>query len=755
MKNLTLGTKIGLLVAVLVLTVLAVAFVGVREVAQVNDHLRQLVEVNGKAVETTSELRLELLAAVRAEKNSVISPDDKQSMAFATQSREHIANANKLRVEVSRIISSDPASPERQELDEFNRSWEKYQEALKELLHLSVLNTTPKATALINTDVQRVVRMARDFLYGLIDGAEKDLTAPDAAKDPARLARLTKKMTLAARLIAKTNGVLARLIGLVYAPDEREMNRLDAEIAAWLKDIDAELKQLPATLDESEKAEFVPLQAAYGDLRRVVSRVQEYAHVNSNSLAAQHTLTKTYEHSDHCNVVLGRLLGLLREHMETERAVGQAGYERARWVIIAAGVAGALVGVGLALVLVRSITRPLARGVGVFQGLAEGDLTRRMGERRGDEVGQLSAAADGMAETLSRIVADIRGASGGVAKAAGALAGVSRELLRGSEAMAGQAATVAAGTEELSATVGGMASAAEQMSMNVSGISSASEEISVNVATISAAADAASKNVTAVAKAVEEMSASLRDRARVAREASERTANARQMADQATDAMHQLDRAAGEINKVTEVIKTIALQTNLLALNATIEATSAGEAGKGFAVVANEIKELANQSGRSAEDIARKIEGVQGSTREAVAIIRSVAGVIAEINESAGRASEAVDRQTATANEVAADVGGAGQSVEHIAHSIAEVAKGATDMSRNAAEAAQAATAMSRNTAEAAQASNTISANIHGVSQATRENSAAAGKVNEAAAQLTAIADELGRLVGHFKIGSH
>ena len=84
MKNLTLGTKIGLLVAVLVLTVLAVAFVGVREVAQVNDHLRQLVEVNGKAVETTSELRLELLAAVRAEKNSVISPDDKQSMAFAT-----------------------------------------------------------------------------------------------------------------------------------------------------------------------------------------------------------------------------------------------------------------------------------------------------------------------------------------------------------------------------------------------------------------------------------------------------------------------------------------------------------------------------------------------------------------------------------------------------------------------------------------------------------------------------------------------
>src|SRR5262249_48236279 len=156
-------------------------------------------------------------------------------------SREHSASANKLRVEVSRLISSDPASPERQELDEFNRSWEKYQEALKELLRLSVLNSTPKAAALINTDVLRVVQMARDFFYGLMDGAEKDMNAPDAAKDPARLARLTKKTILAARLIAKTNGVLARLIGLVYAPDEKEMNRLDTEIALWLKDIDAEL----------------------------------------------------------------------------------------------------------------------------------------------------------------------------------------------------------------------------------------------------------------------------------------------------------------------------------------------------------------------------------------------------------------------------------------------------------------------------------------------------------------------------------
>jgi methyl-accepting chemotaxis protein len=728
--------------------------VGVRELSEVNDHLRRLVEVNGKALGVASELRIEVLAAVRAEKNAVISPDDKESMDFANQSRQHADSANALRVELARLISSDPASQERQDLDEFNRSWEKYQDAQKELLRLAVLNTAPKAAALLGGDIQKNFVVAREFFYGVLDGTEKELAAPDAGKDAARLARLSQRLRLAARLLSKMAGVVNRLNAVVHSADEKERTRLDGETAVLLKEIDAELKQVPATLDEAEKAEFGPVVAAYAEMRRAVPKVQEYAHVNSNSLAAQQTLTKTYEHSNRCNEVLGRLIGTLRDHWETEKKASQEGYDRARWMILAAGVAGAVIGVGLALLLTRSITRPLARGVGVFEGLAGGDLTRRMGEERGDEIGQLSAAADRMSENLSGVVADIRGASQRVGASAGELSGVSHDLLAQSEEMAAQAQTVAASTEQLSANVAGMAAAAEQMSMNVAGISSASEEISVNVGTISGAADAASKNVTALARAMEEITAWLRERAREARAASDDTARARQMADQATEAMRQLDHAAGEINKVTELIKMIALQTNLLALNATIEATSAGEAGKGFAVVAGEIKELAHQSGRSAEDIARKIEGVQGGTREAVAIIQGVAGVITEINVAAGRLSESVERQTATANEVAADVGQTRQSVEHIAHSIAEVAKGANDMSRNAAEAAKAATDVSRNAAEASKASGAISANIHGVSTATRENSASAGRVTGAAEQLAAIAEELGRLVGHFKIGS-
>jgi methyl-accepting chemotaxis protein len=447
------------------------------------------------------------------------------------------------------------------------------------------------------------------------------------------------------------------------------------------------------------------------------------------------------------------LLSALSDRLAADRRDAETTAAMGRNIIIAAGVVGTLISLMLAAVTIRSVTRPVKQGVEVFEAIAAGDLTRRMNLNQRDEMGRLAAASDDMVGRLQEVVTQTRALADRLGRSSTELSGVSHDLLSQSQEMASQAESVAAATEQMSSNISGMASAAEEMSTNVSSISSASEEVSVNVASISASAAQTSRNVGVVAESIGQITHSLKGVAQDAREGSQMTQQAREMAATANEAMRQLGRAANEINKVTEVIKSIALQTNLLALNATIEATSAGEAGKGFAVVAGEVKELASQSAQSAEEIARKIEGVQAGTREAVKVIENVAQFIDRLNVSATRIHDAVDVQTQTANQISTEVASARKGVEEIARSIAEVAKGATDVSGNTAEVSKAATDVSRNASEAAQAAQSIAPNIHGVSEATRHNNASAEKVNEAAQRCREISTELQKTVAHFNVG--
>ncbi|MCU1376370.1 MAG: Methyl-accepting chemotaxis sensory transducer [Actinomycetia bacterium] len=207
--------------------------------------------------------------------------------------------------------------------------------------------------------------------------------------------------------------------------------------------------------------------------------------------------------------------------------------------------------VGLAVWLVRTITRPVRHMVGVLVAVAGGDLRPRVGSTSRDELGQMGVALDAALERTSDMV---------LAIGEGAL-------------------TLAGSSEELSAT-------SSQLGANA-------QHTASRAASASATAEQVGGNVQVVADGAQELSASIREIASQATEATRVAAEAGGKAIEAQSAMSDLGTSSAEIGEVVKVITSIAEQTNLLALNATIDAARAGEAGKGFAVVANEVKELA------------------------------------------------------------------------------------------------------------------------------------------------------------------
>jgi len=380
--------------------------------------------------------------------------------------------------------------------------------------------------------------------------------------------------------------------------------------------------------------------------------------------------------------------------------------------------------IGLGIILTTSITRPLSTVVEAIGKMEKGDMTARAGLNQGDELGILSKALDTLASRMQVIFRNLRQNSDTIASAAEQLSNVGRGMTNSAESNLAQTSTMASSTEETSVNINAMASGAEEASVNANEVASAAEQMSANMNTIAAA--------------VEEMSASISQISSNAGEASKVANQATIKSSDATEVMRKLGAAAKEIGQVTDVIKKIADKTNLLALNATIEAASAGEAGKGFAVVAGEIKELANQSATSADDIARRIEGIQTGTGEAVTVISDVSDIIVKINQSVEAISNHVGQQTKASNEIASNVAQANTGSKRVAGAIGEVAKGSKDIARNAGEAAKGA--------------HLVNQGITGISQSAKDSVQGARQINEGASELAKIAGELKNTMSQFRI---
>ena len=334
-------------------------------------------------------------------------------------------------------------------------------------------------------------------------------------------------------------------------------------------------------------------------------------------------------------------------------AAGEA-YASTRTGLVAAIVVGGVLALLAGILVARSITGAVNRVRRTAERLADGDLTQPTEVQQADEIGQMAAALDSARESLSSVMASVVASSD----------------------------AVAAASEELSASSAQISASAEETSAQSGVVSSAAEEVSRNVATVAAGA--------------EQMGASIREISQNANEAARVAAQAVSEAEATTATVSKLGESSREIGNVIKVITSIAEQTNLLALNATIEAARAGEAGKGFAVVANEVKELAQETAKATEDIARRVEAIQGDTTSAVDAIGRISEVIGSINDFQLTIASAVEEQTATTNEMSRSVQEAAGGSTEIATNISGVSTVASSTSQALSQTRQAVDELSR-----------------------------------------------------------
>jgi methyl-accepting chemotaxis protein len=348
-------------------------------------------------------------------------------------------------------------------------------------------------------------------------------------------------------------------------------------------------------------------------------------------------------------------------------AEGLVADSRTIQLIIAGGVV--LAGILCALLLARSLVRPILAAARTAERVADGNLDNEIASKRKDETGIMLRALAKMQDALRlqrenevRIAAEKE-----------------EEETRRRKRQDAIDSSIATFEQTVAGVLQGVSGAVETLESSAGAMSNVASATTDKTATVVAASQSTSRNVDTIVTAADNLSQGIAEMIQKVSEARQFAQTAVNEAASTNENVTGLSNAAQRIGEILGIITEIASQTNLLALNATIEAARAGAAGKGFAVVASEVKALAGQTARATEDIAAQIQDIQAATKGAVLAIGRIGNTIERINGHAETIDAVVGRQHAATSEIAQSVQKAASETQQVSATIENVAQSAEE----------------------------------------------------------------------------
>ncbi|WP_295960214.1 methyl-accepting chemotaxis protein [Rhodoferax sp.] len=276
------------------------------------------------------------------------------------------------------------------------------------------------------------------------------------------------------------------------------------------------------------------------------------------------------------------------------------------WSLLAATTV--LLGVGLYVLVRRTVSLPLAELTVAVTAVAHGDLTRAFSTQRQDEIGALVNEVEGMRQRYLQALSQVRAAVESIGTASAEIASGNQDLSVRTEQTASNLQRTASSMEQLTSTVQQSADAARQ-----------ANQLAASAAAVAARGGAVVGEVVAT--------------------------------------MTDINHSSKKIADIIGVIDGIAFQTNILALNAAVEAARAGEQGRGFAVVASEVRSLAQRSAEAAKEIKTLIGASVDKVESGSRLVQNAGSTMDEIVSSVKRVSDTIGEITAAAAEQSDGIG--------------------------------------------------------------------------------------------------